>query len=95
MKALYCRRCRDLFNLTTHIKACHCGQTFGVYLPKQRTKTEYTHHAWYVGEDAVPIALDNITFSRAIKRNDKSTIGRFTSFIFEEQSPTFVKRKDE
>ncbi len=55
MKLLFCRRCRDIFNLTLkQTKACGCGHARGRYIDQL--------NAEFSGKDAVPIGIDNYSF---------------------------------
>ena len=58
MKVLYCKECKDLFNLSRKVKKCKCGKTRGKYIN--------WHSAVYAGKNAVPIGIENPSFKKAI-----------------------------
>ena len=63
MKALYCKKCKYLFNLDFKTKKCKCGKTKGKYIN--------WHSAIYTGKDAVPLGIENPSFQKAINDIDK------------------------
>jgi len=58
MKLLYCKHCKDIFNLKPSIKSCECGKSSGYYTDDL--------NAVYSGE-CVPLGIANGTFMQAVK----------------------------
>lgn len=85
MKLVMCLACGDVFNLDVNLKECKCGRTEGRYLGKI--------NAYYKGDTAIPLELDNADLAKAINDNsiEKSDVP-FKSFVVSRDSPTFIKR---
>jgi hypothetical protein len=90
MKLLYCKNCKDVFNLSKRLKECSCKKTYGWYL-------ENGLDAVYYGDDAVPLGFDNDSFINArMSQNDIGNGVVFTAFVIPKKCETFIKEgKDE
>lgn len=64
MKLLYCKKCRDVFNLHMTDRACLCGETRGKYT--------VSPNAVYTGKHAVPLAIDNYSFFARVNRDTQA-----------------------
>lgn len=85
MKLLYCKKCKDIFNLVVDkTKSCGCGETKGVYL-------EDGLNAIYSG-DAVPLGFSNTSFMPAVKHPPmyEPSID-FKAFVIPVECKTFKK----
>lgn len=85
MKLLYCPKCGDIIRLIRRSwRECECGEIRGRYT------TELL--AEYQGE-AIPLAIDNISFKEALKNQPEEGLGfRFESFVIPKKCST-IKRK--
>jgi hypothetical protein len=96
MKALYCKNCKDLFNIKFKLKKCSCGKTKGKYIN--------WHSAIYSGKYAVPIGIENPSFSKAmldikmyefLEKEDMITAhSHFVAYVILESNLTFFKEED-
>ncbi len=83
MKLLYCKICKDIFNLTHQAKSCGCGESYGYYTDDL--------NAVYTG-DCVPMGIANGTFMEAVKHppmHEPST--HIVAFIIPEHCKTFKR----
>lgn len=84
MKLLFCRECKDVFNLSSIIKTCTCGKTSGKYL-KDGMNAEYAG-------PCVPLGFSNPSFVEAIKNQPEKDWGKnFTAFVIQKQCVTMKK----
>ena len=83
MKLLMCGNCEAIFNLGTHVKSCSCGQTIGAY-------DEDRYHAWFEGDEAMPLGFQNLSFGWAMARQPERGAGRsFEAFVIPKECSTF------
>jgi hypothetical protein len=85
MKLLYCKNCRDIFNLSYDVKTCSCGDTAGRYVDNL--------NAIYTGKNAIPLGIGNSSFHEAINNQPLCGWGKeFDAFVIEVDCPTFKKK---
>lgn len=86
MKLVRCKKCNDIILLRVYEKrSCFCGESSGQY---------YTDgvKAWYSGEHAVPLGIDNPSLRKAIKNQPEDGLGeRFEAFVIPKNCTTFFK----
>lgn len=65
MKLLFCKNCEDIIRLIPNRERfCQCGATSGLYRSDG-------YHADYIGEQAVPLFIDNESLLEAIQNRPK------------------------
>ena len=85
MKLLYCLNCKDIYNLTSVLKKCRCGETMGKYTDNL--------NAWYSGR-AMPLGFANSSFIEAIRNQPEESPGKiFDAFVIERNCKTFKEKK--
>lgn len=70
MKLLFCNSCKDILQIRPVLRTCSCGKSSSVLIDNK--------HADIRGEDAIPLGIDNYTFSKAFV--DRPLKGRGSSF---------------
>lgn len=74
MKLIYCKKCGDIYNLTSDIKTCSCGKTVGLYIDNE--------NAVYGGDGATCLGIDNNALDIAIDNQNLDGFGiRFDSYV--------------
>lgn len=85
MKLLFCKSCRDIFNLHREMKRCKCALSAGIYLDEV--------YAIYAGP-CTPLGLINSEFCTALENQPKSGDGKvFTAFVIPDICPTMARVK--
>lgn len=90
MKLLFCKKCKDAFNLQEQIKRCSCGAIEGRYTDSE--------NAEYSG-DAISFAVDNNSFRARASESPDSLAnqiydswyseGKIQAWILQEGMPNF------
>jgi len=81
MRLLYCKECQDLIKLKPAISVCSCGETTG--------SITSDNFAEFDGP-AIPVAIDNKTFYKAIGERKNSGKGiNFLAFVVSKKTNTF------
>lgn len=85
MKLILCKNCWDVVKLSTkEIRSCECGKCKGQYTDDL--------NAWYSGEHAVPLGINNFDLSRAAYNQPEKGMGRnFNAFVIPKECSTFKK----
>lgn len=85
MKLLYCEDCKNFLHLQTlgDVEVCECGCTRG----KMVDRNEYL----YSGDAAVPIHVDERSFTKAISNRQPNMTSSFKSCVEPRKSYSFRK----
>lgn len=86
MKLILCTNCSDVFKLSSKkVRTCSCGKCAGKYIDNL--------NAWYKGDYAVPLGIDNRDLFTAVINQPKQGKGEeFNSFVISEQCNTFENK---
>jgi hypothetical protein len=85
VKLLKCGNCGDIFSLNFTVKTCSCGKVSGAYTDEL--------NAWYSGETAMPLGIDNGSFQRAqLFHEIWGQNPEFKAFFIPVDCRTFVRR---
>ena len=83
MKLIFCRNCHDVFKLSIkEERQCECGSCVGKYTDDL--------NAYYKGEDAVPLGINNFSLGTAISNQPLEGLGKnFGAFVIPKICKTF------
>lgn len=85
MKLILCKDCWDVVKLSTkEVRSCACGKCKGQYTDDL--------NAWYSGEPAIPLGIDNFDLARAQANQPEKGFGKnFNAFVIPKECSTFKK----
>lgn len=87
MKAIFCKKCKDLFSLSFTEKSCICNEnkSSGKYIDEL--------NAIYSGENAIPIGFLNNEFTYAISNQKELGFSPdFKAFVISKNCETFKRQ---
>ena len=86
MKLIFCPKCQDMLKLQRELRMCDCMSSWGQYDDNGIDAT--------IGGEAIPIGIDNYTFSEAIRNRPMAGLGStFEAFVIPEICNTVREEK--